>query len=264
MQITADGHCLLGAPIGTQSFCKAFTERTVANWKLQLEALSTVARTQPQAAYAAFTHGFIGKWTFLRTTATGELCSPLVDMIRSTLIPLLIGRSSPGDSVRNLLAPPSRAGGLGLINPEKALAQELERSVKTCQPLTLIEQQQPLLGQECNQVRCHQPFCSLKPAAKSHQRGSSKSMNHPIATVATSHGHLLICSDEGAGALSLPMTSHGFSFPKAVIRDALCMRYTGQPDHLPSHAHPFPFYAVQSNNNIRRLDTFQGPGRAIQ
>ena len=47
-QMTADGHRLLGAPIGTQSFCKAFTERTVANWKLQLEALSTVACTQPQ------------------------------------------------------------------------------------------------------------------------------------------------------------------------------------------------------------------------
>ena len=77
VQITADGHRLLGAPIGTQSFCKNFTERTVANWKLQLEALSTVARPQPQAAYAAFTHGFIGKWTFLaRTTAIGELFSP--------------------------------------------------------------------------------------------------------------------------------------------------------------------------------------------
>ena len=82
MQITADGHRLLGAPIGTQSFCKAFMERTVANWKLQLEALSTVARTQPQAAYAAFTHSFIGKWTFLaRTTAIGELFSPLEDTI---------------------------------------------------------------------------------------------------------------------------------------------------------------------------------------
>ena len=47
--ITAHGR-LLGAPIGTQSFCKAFTERTVTNWKLQLEVISTVARTQPQAA----------------------------------------------------------------------------------------------------------------------------------------------------------------------------------------------------------------------
>ena len=235
VQITADGHRLLGAPIGTQSFCKAFTERTVANWKLQLEALSTVARTQPQAAYAAFTHGFIGKWIFLaRTTAIGELFSSLEDTIRSTLIPLLIGRSSPGDSVRNLLALPPRVGGLGLINPVKALAQELERSVKTCQPLTrLIEQQQPSLGQACDQVAANR-------SAPSSQR--RKAINKAAASLRTTLSPPLqrtmdIYSDKGAShwPTVLPMTSHGFSLPKAAFRDALCMRYNWQPDHLPSH-----------------------------
>ena len=33
----------------------------------------------------------------------------------------------------------------------------------------------------------------------------------------------------------LPVTSHGFSLPKSAFRDALCMRYNWQPDHLPSH-----------------------------
>ena len=89
VKITTDGHRLLGAPIGTHSFCEAFTERAVTNWKRQLELLASVAHAQPHAAHAAFTHGFIGKWTFLaRTTKTGDLLSPLEETIRSTLIPL--------------------------------------------------------------------------------------------------------------------------------------------------------------------------------
>ena len=164
-----------------------------------------------------------------------RLFSPLEDTIRSTLIPLLIGRSSPGDSVRNLLALPPRVGGLGLINPVKALAQELERSVKMCQPLTrLIEQQQPSLGQACDQVAAN---CS---AASSQRR---KAINEAAASLRTTLSPPLqrtmdIYSDKGAShwLTVLPMTSHGFSLPKAAFRDALCMRYIWQPDHLPSHS----------------------------
>ena len=234
VQITADGHRLLGAPVGTQSFCKAFTERTVANWKLQLEALSSVARTQPQAAYAAFTHGFVGKWTFLaRTTDIGELFSPLEETIRNCLIPLLTGRPSPGSCVRNLLALPPRLGGLGLINPE-ALSKELERSVKTCEPLTgLIERQQQALGQACNQVAAN------RTAASGIRR---KAINETAASVRATLPPQLqramdVYSDKGAShwLTVLPLTSHGFSLPKAAFRDALCMRYNWQPDRLPSH-----------------------------
>ena len=76
VNVTADGHSLLGAPIGTTRFCEAFTEKAVANWNHQLELLASVARTQSHAAYTAFTYGFIGKWTFLaRTTKTGVILS---------------------------------------------------------------------------------------------------------------------------------------------------------------------------------------------
>ena len=78
------------------------------------------------------------------------------------------------------------------------------------------------------------PPTVLQPQArdgKPSTEAAARSTNHPIAAIATSHGHLL-----RQGCLPwltvLPMTSHGFSLPKAAFRDALCMR---QPDHLPSH-----------------------------
>ena len=83
VQIITEGHRLLGVPVGTRQFCERYMEDAVASWKQQLETLASVARAQPHAAYAAFTHGFVGKWTFLARTAenTGALFQPLEDTI---------------------------------------------------------------------------------------------------------------------------------------------------------------------------------------
>ena len=124
-------------------------EDALASWKQQLETLVSVERVQPHAAYAAFTHGFVGKWTFLARTAenTGVLFQPLEDTIRGKLIPPLTGRAAPGDMVRELLGLPPRLGGIGLINPAIDLQNELERSVQTCAPLPdQIRNQESRLG----------------------------------------------------------------------------------------------------------------------
>ena len=82
------------------------------------------------------------------------------------------------------------------------------------------------------------PPTVLLPRAsdESHQRGCSKSTNHPIAAVATSHGHLL---RQGciplAHCLADDQSRTGFSLPKVAFRDALCIQYNWQPDHLPSY-----------------------------
>ena len=81
---------------------------------------------------------------------------------------------------------------------------------------------------------CRQPFCSLKPATESHQRGTSKSTNHPITAVATSHGHLLR-QECLPLAHCLAYDQSRVFFAQSCVRDALCMRYNWQPDHLPSH-----------------------------
>ena len=123
VQITTEGQLLLGAPVGTRQFCERYVEDAIASWKQQLDTLASVARVQRHAAYAAFTHGFVGRWTFLAGMAenTGALFQPLEDAIRGKLIPLLTGRAAPGDMVRELLALPPCLGGIGLINPAIAL-----------------------------------------------------------------------------------------------------------------------------------------------
>ena len=83
-----------------------------------MERLSSIAATQPHAAYATFIHGLISKWTYLvRTTPDIEdLLQPLENAIRQQLLPSLTGQTAFNDLDRDLLALPTCLGGLGIIN----------------------------------------------------------------------------------------------------------------------------------------------------
>ena len=78
------------------------------------------------AAYAAFTHGMVSKWQYLSRTIPniGDHLQHLEDIIRTQLIPALMGRAAPSESERMLLALPARLGGLGIINPTDLSASE--------------------------------------------------------------------------------------------------------------------------------------------
>ncbi len=72
--------------------------------------------THPHAVYAAFTHGMVGKWTYVaRTTPNiGRLLQPLEDIIKTKLLPALSGKPA---SERDLLALSARLGTIGVTNP---------------------------------------------------------------------------------------------------------------------------------------------------
>ena len=65
VSITMEGKRHLGAAVSTQTFVERFVQRKVSEWICAVERLSSIALTQPHAAYAAFTHGLVGKWTYL-------------------------------------------------------------------------------------------------------------------------------------------------------------------------------------------------------
>ena len=62
-----------------------------------------------------------------------EFLQPLEDVIRCTLLPVLLGISPPNDTLCNLIALPPRWGGLWILNPITLSAQEYSAS------LTIIE-----------------------------------------------------------------------------------------------------------------------------
>ena len=115
----------------------------VQEWVGEVVQLSQIASSQPQAAYAALTHGLISKWTYLQRTVDdiSDLFKPLEEAIRLHFIPALTGRTGINDLERNLLELPAHLGGLGIVNPMKTAANHHSSSLRITAPLaTLILQ----------------------------------------------------------------------------------------------------------------------------
>ena len=68
MRITTDGAEYLGAPIGSETYRATFIKNKISEWVNEIESLSIIARTEPQATYASFTHSIISEWQFLTRT----------------------------------------------------------------------------------------------------------------------------------------------------------------------------------------------------
>ena len=68
------------------------TQRKISKWCNEIEQLALFAKTQPQAAYAAFIHGEMHIFTyFLRTIPNmSEFLKPLDDIIDNKLLPAIL------------------------------------------------------------------------------------------------------------------------------------------------------------------------------
>ncbi len=83
VNISAEGKRHLGSAIGSSSFIKTYIQEKVKQWVEEVKHLATIATAHPQVAYAAFTHGFSNKWTYLTRTIPdmANALQPLEDAI---------------------------------------------------------------------------------------------------------------------------------------------------------------------------------------
>ena len=127
----------LGACLGSVSSKDEFITCKVDGWIKHLENLSQFAKSDPHAAYAAFTYGFQLKWKYVQRTVPDidKLFQPLEDYIRNKFIPALIGRAV-SDTERTILCLPTRLGGLNIQNPVALCSKEYEWSQKLTGALT--------------------------------------------------------------------------------------------------------------------------------
>ena len=72
---------------------REYVDDLVKDWNSQLHMLSTVAESEPQAAYSAFVSGFTNKLSyFMRTIPDiSNLLIPIEDTIRNRFIPAITG-----------------------------------------------------------------------------------------------------------------------------------------------------------------------------
>jgi len=140
VRITTAGRRELGAPIGPRKFTEEFVQGKVAHWVKQLDRLTTIARSQPHAAYSALTHGLCARWTYLSRTVPniGQLLEPIETSIRQNLLPAITGQPAPSDQTRSLFELPTRLGGMGIPDPSKGAKTHLEDSLTITRPLVSL------------------------------------------------------------------------------------------------------------------------------
>ena len=136
VELNIEGTRHLGAAIGTPSFRAKFVEKKVNNWVSALKRLSEIAKSQPHAAFAVFTHCLQSQWTFVSrsTPEVASLLQPLEEEIRLSFIPSLL-RRNVNDEERVLLSLPARLGGMGILNPVTESITAHANSVRMCEPL---------------------------------------------------------------------------------------------------------------------------------
>ena len=68
LKVTSGGYRYLGSFIGLESGKDDFMRDRMEEWENDVKELSTIAATDPQAAYAAFIYGTSKRWMFVART----------------------------------------------------------------------------------------------------------------------------------------------------------------------------------------------------
>ena len=234
--VKTDGVRLLGSPVGSKSFVNQFIKETVDKWLVDLGVLCTFAESQPQAAYAAFSHGLFSRWTyfFRSCDVSPDHLTRLEELIRLKLIPALSGKDAINDLERNWLALPIRCGGMGLFNPSAFARSQYRASRDITQPLVDCL----LSGSKGIPFEVFESQCKVIEEYVKKKRNDLKVEKQKVRDCLSSDKQRLfdVACERGASVWlsALPLSDHGFDLNKGSFRDSICIRYGWQLQDLPS------------------------------
>ena len=220
--------------MGSEEYVNQFVSDEVDQCIAKLESLTTIASSQPQAAYACLIHGLSSKWLYLART-TPHIQHHLERVILTSLIPTLTGQPPPNKTYRNIFALPVRHGGLGIHNPSVQAPLEFAASIEICSPIV----EQIMAGNSEYTYKCESSQMLKKSEIKSERVNREKErLQHLQAAVSPEDRKVLELAGENEVSswhTAFPIALFGFVLHKRAFTDALALRYGWQPNNLPTH-----------------------------
>ena len=136
VKITSKGKKYLGCPLGNTEFNKSFCEDLASKFTKMTETLCEIAKAYPKEAYAGYTFGLSNKWTYFCRSVSEmrDAIIPLDEVVYNRLLPTVIGTPISSE-LRNLVALPSRLGGLGIPLFAESSAEDHRVSQKVTKDL---------------------------------------------------------------------------------------------------------------------------------
>ena len=135
VNITVEGHEYLGGFVGSTDGQMEYARKNnwVDNWVNLVRQLADIAKTEPQAAYAAFIAGFCGRLNyFIRTTPNLSTILHELDQVINELIPAITDGLVVSSEERVLLSLPVKLGGLGIPIFAESCKTEYQNSLLVC------------------------------------------------------------------------------------------------------------------------------------
>ena len=114
---TLEGRRHLGAVIGSKEFKNQCCQEKVDKWLREIESLAEISKSQPHAAYVAFTKGFKSKFTYYLGTIKSfeEYVDPIEEVIHTFFLPSLFGQAEPlPEELQELVNLSPAQGGIGI------------------------------------------------------------------------------------------------------------------------------------------------------
>ena len=227
VEINTMGTRHLGAAVGTNEFKHEFVNKKIDGWIESLKKLTQIARSEPHAAYSAFTQCLQGSWTFLARSMPdlSVLFQRLEDEIRTHFLPALLKREL-NDFEREVISLPARLGGLGIAKPNVACVDAHIHSVMISDPLTklILRQEQELDPEEIATEVFH-----LKQQIEEETEKLQKLKLQQLMEMAPPEMKLALKSTTEKGASSwvtaTPLYDYGTVLHKGDFVDAVYMRY---------------------------------------
>ena len=184
-------------------------------WVKQLEELSLIARSEPQAAYSAFTSGFKHKITyFIRTIPNlSEILKPLDEVINNKFIPAITENQVISKDDRTLLSLPVNLGGLGIPVYAECCVVEFENSRKLTEILTgkIIAQQEEFTDETRNE---RHTTSSLKAAKMKRNKEILQDLRSRMTKEQIRGNDIAQLKGASSWLTSLPLKNEGFVLNK--------------------------------------------------
>ena len=230
INITEDGHQILGSVIGTEEFVRSFSATKCSGYIEEINRLAEIAREEPHLAYSALVHCLQSQWLhLLRTTplVAGSL-QRVEEAITSRLLPVILKRSTISDLEREWLALPVRDGGLGINTwSDEELSVEYRASQKMCRPLS-----EEIGWEECEQEQNAIAAQILRERSQ-RQQGRAASL-HSILNGVQQRARE-VAKEKGASSWlhTRPLESQGYHLSPIEFHDAVALRMAWTPAELP-------------------------------
>ena len=219
----------LGAAVGTTAYQHEYISNKVKNWVDSVKTLARIAKSEPHAAYSAYTHCLQSQWTFLCRAMPGEpkLFQPLEDAIRKVFIPSVFNHEV-NDLERDLLSLPARMGGMGITKPTEECMVANANSIYVSRPLVRLVMRQEF--ELCPQELMDQIKRLRANVDRENERRCDTKLRGIMGSSLVAAGlklALKACSEKGASSwvTAKPNYEHATVLHKGEFTDAVCIRY---------------------------------------